>query len=257
MTLSAVLFDIDGTLADTEPQAHLPAYNAVFAELGLDWSWGQSLYRELLQVPGGRERIAYYLSEHKPSLGMHEAAYQQDPSAWIDRLHEGKSRYFGQRMADGHVPLRPGVARLFKEIAAAGVLIGVVTNASRGTLVPVIDHLLDAQLSPLVSVFVCGDEVANKKPAPDPYLSACQALGVDPARCVAVEDSRTGLRAASAAGICTLITFNADTSNEDFSQAAAVLDCLGEPGAACVSRSGPAWAGGYVQLAGLRTLLAD
>lgn len=148
MELKALLFDVDGTLADTEAHGHLPAYNEAFQELDLDWRWSRQLYRKLLDVPSGRERIAHYVDRYKPNLGRHDAAAQADPADWARTVHERKSRRFRQRLETGHVPLRVGVERLITQAHAAGLQIVIVTNASSATLQPFLQYALGARCVP-------------------------------------------------------------------------------------------------------------
>lgn len=257
MTLGALLFDVDGTLADTEPRGHLPAYNLAFRDFGLDWRWNLPLYRQLLAVAGGRERIAHYLRQYAPPLGSHDAAVRRDRDGWIDALHQCKTRHFCRRLAAGQLPLRAGIARLMREAAAANIRIAIVTNASRATLEPFLDHVLGAALCPLVGFTVTGDEVAHKKPAPDLYAAACAGLGYSPETCIAIEDSQTGVAAASAAGVPALVTINADTRRQCFAKALAVVDSLGEPTAPSIEIiKSPGFDFDYVDLDVLRRISA-
>lgn len=229
MSLRALLFDVDGTLADTEKLGHRPAYNKAFKELGLSWSWGPKLYRRLLRQPGGRERLHHYLHRYDPELGEHAEPVRKDSAAWVNDVHKTKSRHFRSLLKRGRVPLRPGVARLMHEALDQELRLAIVTNASRATLEPVLQHSLGKELRDQVEVIVCGEDVAHKKPAPDLYLRALDALQLPASDCVALEDSAMGLRAATAAGLATVITVNDNTAHEDFSAAMMVVDALGEP----------------------------
>lgn len=257
MSLAAILFDVDGTLADTEPAGHLPAYNAAFAEFGLDWQWSQALYRELLMISGGRERIAHYLDHHKPPLGDQGQAVARDRGAWIAALHRCKSRHFRSRLEQGLVPLRPGVARLFREARCAGVSVALVTNATRATLEPFVEYALGPELASAITLTVCGDEVARKKPAGDLYLTACERLGCRPVDCIAIEDSQVGVEAASAAGIAALVVVNDDTRDQVLEKAQGVLESLGEPGAPAVVLRPPGFDLGIVDLAVLQRMQVE
>ncbi|MES1926882.1 HAD-IA family hydrolase [Salinisphaera sp. T31B1] len=256
MSLGALLFDVDGTLADTEPDGHLPAYNRAFREHGLEWRWTKALYRKLLLISGGRERIDHYLDNYDPALGEHDASVRSDRQAWIERLHQSKSRHFRERLEQGEVPLRPGVARLMKEAGEAGMRIAIVTNATRATLEPFLDHALGDALRGYVELTVCGDEVDRKKPAPDPYRLACERLGCRPSTCIAVEDSNAGATAAYAARIPVLVTINDDTRRQRFNAASAVVDSLGEPGQPVRIIRSPGFDFEYVDLAVLRRINA-
>lgn len=230
MTLRALLLDVDGTVADTERYGHRPAYNRAFRKLGLSFRWGPKLYRELLEQPGGKERLMHYLVHHRPDMGSHAEAYKRDPKAWVAQVHELKSQYFRRYLRKGQVPLRPGVARLIREADAAGLHVALVSNASRASLTPVLRYGLGEELAGRIDLVVSGEDVSRKKPAPDSYLMALQRLGLPANECVALEDSAMGLRAAVAAGVPTIVTTNANTEGEDFAAAMIVLDSLGEPG---------------------------
>lgn len=249
--LRAVLFDLDGTLADTEALGHRPAYNRAFRKLGLNFRWGPKLYRKLLKKTGGQERLLHYLKRYQPELGDHAAAAQADPGLWTRTVHELKSRYFRRLVRRGRVPLRPGVARLMLEAEAAGLRIGIVTSASRATVKPMLRHGLGTQLKSCVDLLVCGDDVARKKPHPDLYQLALQRLELPAADCLAVEDSASGLASARGAGLATLITINSNTAHEEFPGALVVLESLGEPDA-----PQPALPEGCVTVAALRRLHA-
>ena len=251
MTLRALLFDVDGTVADTERYGHRPAYNSAFRKLGLNWHWGPRLYRRLLEQPGGKERLRYYVEHYKPDLAHHATAYTNDPDLWVSQVHELKSRYFQRYLRKGRIPLRPGVARLIREADQAGLHVALVSNASRASLKPVLRYGLGEELATRIDLVVSGEDVGRKKPAPDGYLLALDRLGLSADECVALEDSAMGLRAAVAAGVPTVITTNANTEGEDFSSACAVLDGCGEPDQPVHSAQGPAM-GPYLTLDRLR-----
>lgn len=231
MTLRALLFDVDGTIADTETLGHRPAYNRAFRKLGLTFRWGPKLYRKLLKQPGGRERLKYYFQHYQPELGEHEVEAKANMDAWVGRVHELKSHYFHSYMRRGRVPLRPGVARLMREAREANLQLAIVTNASYKTLNSVLRYSLGPEMLAEIMVIASGEEVKNKKPAPDIYQLAVQRLGVQPQECVALEDSEMGLEAAAAAGVKAVVTVNADTLEQDFAEAPLVVSSLGEPGA--------------------------
>lgn len=257
MALRALMFDVDGTLADTEPQGHLPAYNRAFKELGLGWQWSKKLYRQLLLLPGGRERIEHYLSEHAPDLGPHRDEIERNRKAWVESLHRLKSQHFRERLEAGEVTLRPGVRRLMLEAGQTGLQLALVTNASRASLEPFLEYTLGPDLRGHVDVIASGEEVTHKKPAPDLYRLALRRLGRRPGECVALEDSAMGLAAARAAGIPVVVTVNADTRDQDFSDALLVVDRLGEPDSPCQVLAGPRREVTCVDVPLLRRLLDD
>ncbi len=204
--LTALVFDVDGTLADTE-RAHLEAFNEAFARAGLPWRWSVPLYTELLAVTGGKERIRHY----------------------IDRLHREKTRVYVDISERGGLGLRPGVARLLREAKAAGLRLAIATTTTPANVTALLECALGRGSSRMFDCIGAGDVVPRKKPAPDIYLHVLAALGVGPGECLAFEDSEGGLRAARAAGLPTLVTVNDFTRHHDFSGAALVLDHLGEP----------------------------
>lgn len=220
--LRALLFDVDGTLADTE-EAHRHAFNAAFAAAGLDWSWDRELYRRLLAVAGGRERIRHYVaSAHSELLS------RPDLDGRIAALHADKTRRYGEMMAAGEVRLRPGVARLLAEARDAGLRLAIATTTSREN----VDALLAATLGPEAvgwfEAIGAGEDVPAKKPAPDIYRWVLARLRLPAQSCLAIEDSVNGLRAA-AAGVAVVIAPGFYTANEDFTGAVAVVSDLGEP----------------------------
>jgi len=238
MTLRALLFDLDGTVADTERLGHRPAYNRAFKKLGLPFRWGPKLYRKLLRQPGGQERLLHYLKRYQPDLGEQRQAAESDPQGWIAAVHALKSRYFRRLVRRGHVPLRPGVARLMAEARAEGLRLAIVTSASRATLAPILRHSLGADLVGSFDAVVCGEDVQHKKPAPDLYTLALARLDLAPRQCVAIEDSEMGVAAAVAAGVATVVTANDNTIHEDFDRAQLVVDTLGEPDAPATALHG-------------------
>lgn len=228
--LRAICFDLDGTLADTEPLGHRPAYNRAFREAGLGWRWTPKLYRDLLQHPGGgRDRLRHYMQSYEPEWPDALELDTSDPEALIRDLHARKAQHFHKIVEKGEVPLRPGVERLIGEASAAGVKLAVVSNASRGTVASLLAHSLGKTIGRQLDVVLCGDEGYAKKPAPDLYIEAMRQLDVQADEAVAVEDSRLGLRAALDAGMATVVTLNKITRDEDFSGADLVVDSLGEP----------------------------
>jgi HAD superfamily hydrolase (TIGR01509 family) len=225
MTLEAILFDVDGTLADTERDGHRPAFNRAFKDFGLDWHWDEALYGQLLAVTGGKERLRYYIDHFRPDYSK-----PADFDMMIAALHQAKTTHYTKLLADGRIPLRPGVKRLLTEARAAGLRLAVVTTTTPENVSALLRHSLADDAEHWFDVIAAGDIVPAKKPAPDIYLWALQKLGLTPEQCLAIEDSRNGLRASLAAKVKTLITLNGYTEHENFDGALAVLSHLGEPG---------------------------
>ncbi len=222
MWLKALLFDLDGTLADTEAQGHRPAYNSAFKDLGLAWKWGPKLYRKLLNMPGGRERVRHYVEAYQPEHG------DQSVDELVEAVHSAKSRHYAKRLERGKIPLRPGVRRLIEEAKALGVQVAIVTNASRASIEPFLAHAMGPGLIDKVDLVVGSEDVRAKKPCPDLYELALERLGVPAGHCVAIEDSDVGLQAARSAGLTTLVTVNSNTRKQAFDDAVLVVDSLGE-----------------------------
>lgn len=220
MTLKAVIFDVDGTLADTE-EAHRQAFNATFKEFGLPWHWDVELYVELLSVAGGKERLAHYCRCVDP-----QRMAQPDSADFIARLHQRKTRVYERRVEMGEVPARPGVVRLIRELLEADVRLAIATTTSRAN----VDVLLATTLADLprdcFEVIGAGEQATAKKPAPDIYRWVLEKLGLQGTDCLAIEDSRNGVRAALGAGISVLVTESSWTSRDDFTGAVAVLPDL-------------------------------
>ncbi|NOZ10128.1 MAG: HAD family hydrolase [Gammaproteobacteria bacterium] len=227
MPLEALLFDVDGTLADTERDGHRIAYNAAFAEAGLDWDWTVSLYGELLAITGGKERILHYIETQCPN-------FQRPPDlkGYIADLHDIKTRHFTQLVHRGGIAARPGVKRLLFEARQAGLRLAIATTTTPENVQALLNTSFDG-VEDWFEVIGAGDVVPNKKPAADIYSYVMEKMGLHPDRCLALEDSFNGLQSSLAAGVQTLISYNAYTQDHDFSGAALVVDHLGEPDMPC------------------------
>lgn len=216
----AIIFDVDGTLAETE-EGHRTAFNRAFAEAGLPWNWDRDLYRKLLAVTGGKERIRYFIEDFDA-----EGVPQDGLDEFIRALHANKTVAYADIVTGGGLELRPGVRELLAAARQRGYRLAIAT-----TTTPVnIDALLLATLGKagqdIFDVICAGDSVPLKKPAPDVYLRALEQLGLPPGQCVAIEDSRNGLLAAHAAGIAAIVTPGVYTRGENFDEAALVAESL-------------------------------
>lgn len=214
MHLEALIFDVDGTLAETE-ETHRAAFNAAFRDAGLDWHWDRELYGCLLKTTGGKERILSYLATNL------RVAPSPDLDMLVAALHRRKTTLYSEMIARGGLDLRLGVRAVIEEAGRQGIRLAIATTTSRAN----VDSLLQATLGPDGSghfeVIAAGDQTANKKPSPEVYLEVLAALRLEPSACLAVEDSENGLRAAQAAAIPTLITASSYSRGENFSGAVA------------------------------------
>jgi HAD superfamily hydrolase (TIGR01509 family) len=253
MTPTALLFDVDGTLADTERDGHRLAFNRAFADAGLDWVWDVPLYGVLLAVTGGKERIRHYVERYRGDYRR-----PADFDDLIVRLHAAKTQHFTTLVAESGIPLRPGVRRLLDEARRAGVRLAIATTTTPENVSALLRHALAPDAAAWFEVIGAGDVVAAKKPAPDIYTYVLERLGLPATACIAFEDSENGLRAALAAGVTTVITVNDYTRSQDFRGAALVLDHLGEPGRPCRSLAGQSLNGAVqIDLPALRRLIAE
>ena len=221
--LKALIFDVDGTLVDTE-ELHRRAFNQAFLEYELDWNWGLNLYAELLGVSGGADRIARYID--RVDL---PAAEKIRLRHLVPGIHRAKTRIYGELLAGGKAQLRPGVARLAGEARRAGLKIGLAATSASANVQPLVAAAFGAEARDAIGAIVCADQVARKKPAPDLYELLLATLRVPAATCVAFEDSANGLAAAKAAGLYTVVTPSRWTIGQDFTGADLLIPNLGDP----------------------------
>jgi HAD superfamily hydrolase (TIGR01509 family) len=199
--IQALLWDVDGTLAETERDGHRVAFNLAFEEEGVPWRWDADRYGELLHVTGGVERLLYDMTSRADAPAT--------PAARDDlarRLHRRKNAYYAERLRMHGMALRDGVRELIEECRARGVLQGIVTTTSRGNVEALLASHLGAAWATWFAVVVCGEDVRAKKPAPDAYVLALRVLGLPPRVCVAIEDSPGGVVAACAAELPVVVT---------------------------------------------------
>ena len=222
--LRALIFDVDGTLADTE-SAHCAAFNHAFAELGLGWHWDETLYTELLEISGGKERILHYWKRVNPDMTALNGHAVQDTVA---RIHELKTAHYEAAVSSGEVALRPGVLALIDEALAEGLQLAIATTTSPVNIAALLRQAMGPAWRHNFSAIGDASSAPIKKPHPQVYLQMLEALKLDARDCLAFEDSGNGLKAATLAGLATIITPTRYTRHHDFSRALHVLPDLGE-----------------------------
>ena len=222
MTIKAIIFDVDGTLADTE-DAHRLSFNKAFAESELDWNWDVALYDKLLKVTGGKERIKYFVESFLTNFTK-----PVDYDGFVKNLHAVKTGHYTAMLRDGLIPLRPGIKQLITDAHRAGITLAIATTTTPENVSALLEVGLGKNWADYFSANGCGDIVPAKKPAPDIYNWVLNELKLAPQDCIALEDSCNGLHSSLAAGIKTYITVNPYTCKQDFTGAAAVLDDLSD-----------------------------
>lgn len=222
MTIKAIIFDVDGTLADTE-DGHRKSFNNAFAENSLDWNWDVALYDKLLKVTGGKERIKYFVSDFL--TGYTKPDNFDD---FVKHLHRVKTAHYTAMLREGQIPLRPGIKQLMEDARAAGIKLAIATTTTPENVSALLEVGLGKDWESYFAANGCGDIVPHKKPAPDIYFWVLEKLKLAPEECIALEDSNNGLRSALAAGIKTYVTTNPYTHWHDFDGAAGIFDDLSD-----------------------------
>lgn len=228
MSFQALIFDVDGVVAETEAEGHRVSFNKVFEEEGLDARWDHALYGELLKIAGGKERMktVVYGRDFKKDVG--------DKEEYIKKLHKRKTEIFQQLIHAGRLPARPGIKRLIEEAHGRGIKLGIGSTSNIDAVTTLLKSTLGEKAFGCFDVVLAGDVVKRKKPDPEIYSLNSERLGVAPAECCVVEDMVIGLQAAKAIGMKCIITRSYYSRNDDFSGADLVVDSLGEPGDATV-----------------------
>ena len=219
MPLKALIFDVDGTLAETE-EAHRAAFNQAFAAHGLDWHWDQASYGRLLAVTGGKERIRSWVDS------LSDASRIDDST--IRALHRDKTDAFVDIVASGMAP-RQGIDALIAQGRAIGCALAIATTTTRANVDALGLALWQCDVTEVFPIIAAGDEVPRKKPAPDVYRLALERLGLDAADAVAFEDSANGVAAAKAAGVRVIASPSLYTRVEELGDADLVVDEFLDP----------------------------
>ena len=248
-SLQALIFDVDGTLSDTERDGHRVAFNQAFKDAGLDWNWSVELYGELLAVTGGKERMAYYLDKFNTEFPTDDKT-----PLLIKELHQSKTAHYTELLSTGAIPLRPGVRRLIHEARENDMRLAISTTTTPANVTALLEHALEKGSTDWFEVIAAGDIVPAKKPAADIYVWALKELNLKPQDCLAFEDSENGIKSSLGAGLKTVITINDYTKTHNFTGASLVLDQLGEPDKAFTTLSGENHGASYVDLDLLRKI---
>ena len=218
--LKAVLFDVDGTLAETERFGHLVAVNEAFKPVGLDWEWSAELYGELLKVTGSTERINHYVATYSPEYRH----INENLDELIAEIVKHKNANYKRIAESGEIPLRPGVERVLREIHESDVRMGIATTTTPQNVDALLIGNIGGDVLDWFEIIAAGNIVPEKKPAPDVYDYALQQMGLKPEDCLAVEDSENGVLSAVAAGLPVLVIESEYSTDHDLSAAALIVD---------------------------------
>ena len=219
--LRALIWDVDGTIAETERNGHRIAFNRAFKKLGLAWEWNEAAYGRLLGVAGGKERLLSFMSSQPDAPRS-----LREREALVARLHPLKNAFYGEIAANGSLTARPGVVRLMNQAREAGMAQGIATTTTGQNVAKLLPSILGTGWRDYFSVILTAEHAARKKPHPQIYLHALNLLNLEAHQCLAIEDSSNGLYAAQRAGIPTLVTPGEYFQEDDFAAAALVCDDL-------------------------------
>ena len=217
-----VLFDVDGTLVESEQTGHRVAFNEAFRRAGLEDRWNTEVYRELLAVTGGQRRLQSWFDRQPESV---DGLDDQDVVSVCQRLHEDKTNIFIEMCRSGAVDPRPGVHRLISELREQDVTLGIATTGRRSWVEPLINSLFGENT---FEFMVTGDDVAKLKPNPEVYMQCLAHDKCAATRVLAVEDSIPGLTSAVRAGIPCVLVANEDTADGGRSEATLALTGYGD-----------------------------
>jgi HAD superfamily hydrolase (TIGR01509 family) len=251
MKLKGIIFDVDGTIADTE-EIHRQAFNQTFNEFNINWHWSVDDYRKILFISGGKERFKKILHEDKVLKSKVE-----NPERFILELHKQKSKCYRSILESSDIQLRPGVIRLINEARDKGIQLGIATSSSMANLASLFNKTLNIEPNELFNSVVTSDTVQNKKPSPAVYQCVLAGLGLNANTCIAIEDTQNGNLSALAAGLQTIITTHDYTIDNNFTGAALVANHLGEPDDAFTVSQGTNYGKSYVDIELLNNIIIN
>ncbi len=222
MQLSAVLFDVDGTIAETE-DLHRRSFNESFKEFNLDWFWDEAIYKELINIGDGKERIEYYIRRAWP-----EMLEYKNLNKYISSIHKVKNEIFKDLIVECEVKPRPGFIRLIDDLKKNKVKIAIVSSTTQEDLMTLFSNGLDIDPNSMFDLVAHGDCTKKKRPSPEIYEWILEKLRLPPQSCIAIEDSLRGTKSAIDADINVLVTPSFYTKDENFNDAKVVVSSLGE-----------------------------
>ena len=215
--LEGVFWDLDGTIANTELEAHLPAFNHAFNDLGINWNWDTNKYIDLLRINGGKNRIAHYSKINNDNFS----------NDLIFKIHEKKQLYYLELIKKNSVNFKTGVFRLINELHKKKIRQFIVTSSSRNQVDLLIEYLFKG-FNPF-DFIISSEDVELKKPNPLPYLKAVELSGIKKNNLIVFEDSNPGLKSSLAADLATIfVPSNIPIVLDENIQLDCILDSLGD-----------------------------
>lgn len=245
-SLEGVYWDLDGTIANTELEAHLPAFNYAFRDLGINWYWDSNKYIELLKINGGKNRIAYYSKSNNDE-------FSED---LIIKIHEKKQEHYLEIIKENCVEFKTGVFRLINELHRKKIRQFIVTSSSRKQVDLIVKYLFNG-FNPF-DFIISSEDVELKKPNPLPYLKAIQLSGINKNNSIVFEDSNPGLKSSLAANLPTIfVPSNIPIVLEENIKLNCILDSLGDENNVANVIKGPKLKKSYVDYSFLSDFLVS
>ena len=242
--LEGVYWDLDGTIANTELEAHLPAFNNAFKDLDINWNWDTTKYIQLLRINGGKNRIAHYSR-------LNNDNFSDD---LIFKIHQKKQFHYLEYIKKNSVNFKIGVFRLIKELHRKKIRQFIVTSSSRIQVDLLIENLFNG-FNPFEFI-ISSEDVELKKPNPLPYLKAVQLSGIKKNNSIVFEDSNPGLISARAAKLPTIfVPSNIPTVLDENIKLDCILDTLGDENNVANVIKGPKLKKSYIDFSFLNEYL--